>query len=1749
MDDAEKRKLAAKMDEEYKKSDAAIKKSMDKDALEYLEGEVDSYMYGKVEDLPDSFGLRLRKHLLDGGKPSEFFKANIAKFKGYISEELLPYFYRSLDMVNEWQTEWYSYGRRSYRGGSDYTLYLKRFKDIINEYREITRYGVDIYSLYTGELPENLRIYFSMRTMRRIPDYYIAAKLDEGDAKLEELITETFYGETGDVEINTIRGIFLSKNEKMYEVLGKTLVAARLSEGLRQSICENMDFGTKEGQLYMLKVIEDNDLVRFSSVRRALSTFTGIFAVDTKDETRISKKLLNLIVRAFSDEKEIEKMLESEDSMEIFMALWAIGNTDIRTAMQRAVKLARTGSRHQRLTACYFLVKIPIPYAISEHAKEIVREFNDDDEILANIMPAFMHKVGDKIYDLMYGRHGRYNYVERRDRVSADYRKYFDSPDECREFLDLMYKIMDRIPKKGVIFEESVFPWNKETLSRSDLAIRIAYCASALKDDAEIIKAAGLLKEINGDAAYYRPDVMEMLLRQPTTPEMLHVLTEELADAHERTREMAYLLMHQEMTDDRSDAPEGVAAPAGRLPEKCYDILEGMLRLKKADLRENVLLLLATRGPEEKLEMLKRLLSDGKEEKVTAGLDIILQLKKNDDVLFKDAAGMLECIEKPTTKEQVLIDEIQGSKSEEDSVTEDFYDKNAEYTPVIDEEYMSEALDAFYYLFPDSEVSPERQPKKKDMASVEKDFEFIHKLDDLIEANKDKEYEMWDGRKELLGNGLYAASRLSKGGENSPFADLWDAFIAENEISDGQLYALNLLYDYYGYRPDVNGYYEYFMPLMSKIFGPVFAAENAFDLKHIQQIHVVLGYLTARRELSKKYRSYIAAVVANFLNTTKESTEYEFTYEKYSNSYTRSQADKNKTYRRSVLEHYIMRDVLTWLRADDRNFPIHCMFKNGIVTRHAENESIHIASYASAFNAENGKGPHSVDYIGAYACGYISRDYMYKALLDESRIKEAVETVSNLEKFIRESDQTVSSRGSGYYSYKINDMAEQLLKCKASELSGIELSDIQKKKLEAADKCYEDISKLIMNKELVRGDTATEYSAASLELSRVYGLNYLVRILSALGNETLDRTSFFYGYANRSTTKRESMSHLLSVCIPDSREGDAKEQAAKLKELLKGTDIKESRLIEAGLYSPEWLPIIAEYLGWEGFMSGCYYFMAHMNEKFDDKRAAIIAKYTPLTEEELNVGAFDINWFNEVYETLGKKRFEEIYKAAKYISDGAKHTRARKYADASRGEMDAKKTAEEIEKKRNKDLLMSYALIPCTDKERLERYSFIQKYMKEAKQFGAQRRASEKAAGEMAIKNLASASGYSDETRFILKMEREISSELAGFFEPHEVDEYSVWLEPDDAGKINVVVKKGDKLLKSMPAAIKKKDYVVDITEAKKTFTEQYRRTRIMMEEAMESETEFFVSEIMDMASDRVVGDMIGKILFMQGDFFGFPEDMKEAGLKDDSTVVVAHPYNLFKAGRWHEFQKLCFDKEIKQPFKQIFRELYVKTDEEKNSNESMRYAGNQINPKMTVGLLRGRRWVADEEDGLQKVYYKENIIATIYAMADWFSPSDIEAPTLEWVAFYDRKTFERKPINEVPEILFSEVMRDVDLAVSVAHAGDIDPEMSHSTIEMRRAIAEFVVPMFKLTNVTFTESHALIKGDRGNYNIHLGSGVIHQEGGPMINVLPVHSQHRGRIFLPFVDDDPKTAEIITKIIFFAEDKKIKDPFILDQIV
>lgn len=67
--------------------------------------------------------------------------------------------------------------------------------------------------------------------------------------------------------------------------------------------------------------------------------------------------------------------------------------------------------------------------------------------------------------------------------------------------------------------------------------------------------------------------------------------------------------------------------------------------------------------------------------------------------------------------------------------------------------------------------------------------------------------------------------------------------------------------------------------------------------------------------------------------------------------------------------------------------------------------------------------------------------------------------------------------------------------------------------------------------------------------------------------------------------------------------------------------------------------------------------------------------------------------------------------------------------------------------------------------------------------------------------------------------------------------------------------------------------------------------------------------------------------------------------------------------------------------------------------------------------------------------------------------------------------------------------MRDVDLVVSVAHVWGVDPETSHSTIEMRAVILSETLKLFKIKNVEIKQNNAIIKWELWEYS-HLWSWV-----------------------------------------------------------
>ena len=139
-------------------------------------------------------------------------------------------------------------------------------------------------------------------------------------------------------------------------------------------------------------------------------------------------------------------------------------------------------------------------------------------------------------------------------------------------------------------------------------------------------------------------------------------------------------------------------------------------------------------------------------------------------------------------------------------------------------------------------------------------------------------------------------------------------------------------------------------------------------------------------------------------------------------------------------------------------------------------------------------------------------------------------------------------------------------------------------------------------------------------------------------------------------------------------------------------------------------------------------------------------------------------------------------------------------------------------------------------------------------------------------------------------------------------------------------------------------------------------------------------------------------------------------------------------------------------------------------------------------------------------------------------------------------------PLENVPPIIFSETMRDLDLVVSVAYAGDKAWDSTSSTIESRTALVRETCSLLNLGNVRLIDHFAMVEGMLASYKVHLGSGSIHQVPGNYVCVIPDRTRFEGKLFLPFIDKDEMTSIILSKIILLAQDDKIKDPIILGQI-
>ena len=694
--------------------------------------------------------------------------------------------------------------------------------------------------------------------------------------------------------------------------------------------------------------------------------------------------------------------------------------------------------------------------------------------------------------------------------------------------------------------------------------------------------------------------------------------------------------------------------------------------------------------------------------------------------------------------------------------------------------------------------------------------------------------------------------------------------------------------------------------------------------------------------------------------------------------------------------------------------------------------------------------------------------------------------------------------------------------------------------------------------ELARGELPGPLTDVAGELRSATGSAGVTAVLSALG-----RRPFVRGYI-WTDSRESSLSSLVRVHQPAPGEAPGQLSAA-----LAAARIPEKRVVEFGVYAPQWAGLVEQHLGWPGYESAVWWLHAHtkddswyVDQQIREEWTSAVGQRTPLDAVDLVRGGTDVEWFHRMLAELGTDRFERVLVAAKYASSSGGHKRSELFASALLGRVGERELLERIRAKRHQDSVRALGLLPLDgphDPALLARYELLAGFVASDRTSGSQRRASESTAVAIGMENLARSAGYRDPGRLTWAMEAEAVRDLAAGPVTAADGDLVVTLSLTPDGAPQLVVERAGKVLRSIPSAAGKVPAIAELKDRVAALRRQAARMRRSLEASCVAGERFEPDELAELLRHPVLAPMLRTLVVVSDEgVTGFPGADPGAllgpnGVRrpvDGSPLRLAHPVDLLAGGEWPELQHEVFAARRPQPFRQLFRELYVPTPAETDDGpSSRRYAGQQVESRRAAGLFTARGWVADFEVGFGRTFHAEKITAWCSLLGGAGTAAEVEDATIEEVTFVRSGTWEVVPIADVPPRLFSETMRDLDLVVSVAHAGRVDPETSESTTEARRRMVEETVELLGLDNVEVAGHHARIRGKLGSYSVQLGSGVVHRVPGNAVCIIPVSAQHRGRIFLPFADDDPRTAEVISKVLLLARDDRIQDPTVLEQLV
>ncbi|WP_348262257.1 DUF4132 domain-containing protein [Telmatobacter sp. DSM 110680] len=328
----------------------------------------------------------------------------------------------------------------------------------------------------------------------------------------------------------------------------------------------------------------------------------------------------------------------------------------------------------------------------------------------------------------------------------------------------------------------------------------------------------------------------------------------------------------------------------------------------------------------------------------------------------------------------------------------------------------------------------------------------------------------------------------------------------------------------------------------------------------------------------------------------------------------------------------------------------------------------------------------------------------------------------------------------------------------------------------------------------------------------------------------------------------------------------------------------------------------------------------------------------------------------------------------------------------------------------------------------------------------------------------------------------------------------------------------------------------------------------------------------------------------------GSPLDLAE---KDFSGEAVSAA---FKVRLWHpltsnatevqHWRERIFSSAIRQPFRQAFREFYeVSEDERQTRMYSNRFAGFYLRQHQLASLCRARGWeyrlMGSDFDG-------HNVPTRNLPQWNMQVQVHVDLPPDRDNALRDSGLGERSgfginlfvesdqvrfyrdrheiAVDEVPAMIFSEMMRDVDLFTSVCAIGEdenwrdegdrtfgvsgerITMQELSAAISLRSDILTRVLPLMPIADRCRLEpSHLEVLGQLGRYRISLALGLAALVTDSGLRRLKIQQKLLAAVVMQ-LDDVPaeldyRTEMILRKAHLLADDWKIEDPELIRQFM